>query len=262
MSDGAAPNIWQASYEVRSYEVDAEGRLSSLALFNLLQDAASNHAEALGVSVQQLQAENRTWVLSRMRLSVTGFPRWRDRLQVRTWPSGGNRVFAFRHFAVENDRGRPLAAAASAWLIIDTDSRRPQRIAPFIQRLRPVSGVPDLSDPLDKLPAPSAAAGQQRFNVRYRDLDINRHVNNVSYIEWALESLPHDRIHGHVAVDLEVSFLGEAFLNDAITARWQPVNAEPPVFLHSLLQEDAGRELARLRTTWKPARPGTTSSPK
>jgi acyl-ACP thioesterase len=261
MADMTAPNIWQASYEVRSYEVDAEGRLSSLALFNLLQDAASNHAQALGVSVQQLQAENRTWVLSRMRLSATGYPHWHDRLQVRTWPSGGNRVFAFRHFSVENDRGRPLAAAVSAWLVIDTESRRPQRIDPFIQRLRPVSDVPGLCDPLDKLPALAAAAGQKRFNVRYRDLDINRHVNNVSYIEWAVESLPRDRVAGHVAVDLEISFLGEAFLDDMIVARWHPVDGDRPIFLHSLLQEDGGHELARLRTTWEFPHPGTPASP-
>ena len=65
-----AANIWKETYGIRSYEVNAEGRLSVLTLFNLLQDAASNHADALGVSVRHLQAENLTWVLSRLHLTI------------------------------------------------------------------------------------------------------------------------------------------------------------------------------------------------
>ena len=30
------------------------------------------------------------------------------------------------------------------------------------------------------------------FKVRYGDIDSNMHVNNVRYVEWAIESLPLD----------------------------------------------------------------------
>jgi hypothetical protein len=47
-------NILEQNYSIRSYEIDAGGRLSIPSIFNLLQDAASNHALRLGVSVHQL----------------------------------------------------------------------------------------------------------------------------------------------------------------------------------------------------------------
>ena len=250
LAPAEAPNIWREDYTVRSYEVDAEGRLSILSLFNILQDSASNHADALGVSVHHLMAEDKTWVLSRMRLVIESYPRWRDRVRVHTWPSGGNRLFAFRKFAIEDARGKNLGMASSAWLVIDIAKRRPVRIAPFLQRLRPQDTHDGLPDAVDKLPAPASARLARRFRVRYRDLDINQHVNNVSYIEWALESIPREQVAGAHLVDLEINFLSEAFLDDRIEARWQPVAAGGNRFLHSLKREASGRELVRVQTMW------------
>ena len=64
------PNIWKETYQIRSYEVDCRHRLSILSIFNFMQEAASRHAEALGVSIQQLLSENFTWLLSRLKIKI------------------------------------------------------------------------------------------------------------------------------------------------------------------------------------------------
>jgi hypothetical protein len=64
------PNIWKETYQIRSYEVDCHHRLSVLSIFNFMQEAASRHAEALGVSIQQLLSENYTWLLSRLKIKI------------------------------------------------------------------------------------------------------------------------------------------------------------------------------------------------
>ena len=245
------PNIWKETYRIRSYEVTAEGQLSILTLFNLLQDAASGHADALGVSLHQLQAENLTWVLSRLYLSILKFPRWRDILEVRTWPSGAERLFAMRDFRLVDGNGSTIGAALSAWLVIQRGSRRPVRIAPFIERLHPVDAGHVIEDRLEKLPPLDSPAHERRIRVRYRDLDINQHVNNVSYIEWAVESIPRERSAVAALTGLEISFLAEAFLDETVIAGCSAQNQEQTVFLHSIRQETSGRELARVRTTWK-----------
>ncbi len=240
------------TYRVRSYEVDADGRLSVPALFNLLQDAASNHAEALGVSIRHLRSENLTWVLSRLHLSIDAWPRWGDTLQVQTWPSGVDRLFALRDFRLLDGGGTPVGAAVSAWLVIRTATRRPVRISPFIERLHPLDAGHVLPPTFAKLPPLAPPAHEKRFRVRYRDLDINRHVNNVSYIEWAVEGVPRDRMSRAVLTGLEISYMAEAFLDDGILACCRAETRDQSRFLHSIRQEASGRELARARTTWKP----------
>jgi medium-chain acyl-[acyl-carrier-protein] hydrolase len=91
-------------------------------------------------------------------------------------------------------------------------------------------------------------------------LDLNKHVNNVVYIQWALEAVPEDVLTRRRPVELEVSYRAEAFYGDAVLSR---AGADPgaatspagstsgPVFLHQIVNARTGAELTRLRTGWE-----------
>ena len=89
------------------------------------------------------------------------------------------------------------------------------------------------------------------FAVRYSDLDINQHVNNVNFVEWVIEGVPSATLSASVPAELEINFLAEAFHNDQILATCSPQNSDNTEFLHSLTRRHDGRELARARTKWR-----------
>ena len=242
-------NILRESYAIRSYEVNAGGRLSIPSIFNLLQDAASSHALKLGVSVPQLLNSNFTWVLSRIYLKMNQYPGWGDEIQVHTWPSGIQQIFALRDFDIRKNDST-IGSCVSAWIIIDTANRRPVRPASFARQLNPVDRrqIPD--HPLGKLPVLTTPQVEKRFDVRYRDLDINQHVNNVSYIEWLLECIPGIVESDRCLAELEVNFLGEAFYGDRLLARCRNLNEQGTLIAHDMVREADGRELLRARTAW------------
>jgi len=244
-------NIWKENFPIRSYEVDCGGRLSIISIINFMQEAASKHADALGVSIQQLLAEDFTWLLSRLKIKMNTYPLWTDELTVHTWPSGTQRLFALRDFHLKDQNQNDVGAALSAWLVIDTIKRRPVRISRFVDRLKPIDGHHILADQLDKLPKVESYTDERFFRVRYRDLDINRHVNNASYVEWMLEGMPADTQNELRLLELEINFLAESFLQDRIIARCQSQDSTPPVFQHVLLREQDGQELVRARTVWR-----------
>ena len=245
-------NVWRQEYQIRSYEVDCCNRLSILAIFAFMQEAASQHAEALGVSIHQLISENYTWLLSRLKIRISSFPSWNDQVRVCTWPSGVQQLFALRDFELKDANDRSIAAALSAWLIIDLQKRRPVRIAPFVERLNPIEGCHILDDRLDKLPALRDDSHQKSFEVRHSDLDINQHANNVKFVEWLIEGIPDAILKTMVPVEFEINFLAEAFHNDRILANCAPQNSDDSEYLHSLTrQQDGRRELARARTKWR-----------
>ena len=246
------PNIWQETYQIRSYEVDCHHRLSVLALFNFMQEIASRHAEALGVSIQQLLSENYTWLLSRLKIRIASFPGWKDQIVLRTWPSGTRRLFALRDFEILDKDHQPVAAAISAWLVLDVQKHRPVRIAPFVERLKPLEGNHILPDTLDKLPGLDSRTHEKQFVVRHRDLDINQHVNNVIFVEWLLESIPAGVLNTSALAELEINFLAEAFYEDHILAAYHFQDSDNTQCLHSIIRQNDGQELARARTVWKP----------
>jgi medium-chain acyl-[acyl-carrier-protein] hydrolase len=246
-------DVWTERFVVRDYEVDAQGRLSVLTLCHLMQEAASRHAQTRGMAVDQLRAENFTWLLSRMLLRITDYPGWQEPIEIQTWPTGIEKRFALRDFRATDQEGRVFGASISAWLVIDTVKWRLARIEPFLDRfvLRPDDRA--LPGRLAKLPRLAEAEHERTFSVRYRDLDLNQHVNNVSYLEWILESLPFDLKENASLAELEVNYLSEAFPGDRVLARWQPQGENGLSFQHSIVQESGGQELIRARTVWKAA---------
>ena len=245
------PNIWQETYQIRSYEVDCHHRLAVLSIFNFMQEAASRHAEALGVSIQQLLSENYTWLLSRLKIKIASFPVWQDQIKISTWPSGAQRLFALRDFELQDKDNQIVAAAVSAWLVLDVQKRRPVRIGPFVERLKPLEGDHILPDTLDKLPGLEFRTHEKEIVVRYRDLDINQHVNNVSFVEWLVESIPIRVLNTSVLAELEINFMAEAFYEDHILAACHPLDSQNTSFHHSLIRQQDGQELARARTVWR-----------
>jgi acyl-ACP thioesterase len=244
-------NVWREEYRIRSYEVDCRNRLSIQSIFAFMQEAASKHAEALGVSIHQLISENYTWLLARLKIKISSFPGWNDQIRVSTWPSGVQQLFALRDFEIKDVNGRSMAAALSAWLIIDLQKRRPVRITPFVERLKPIEGSHILDDRLDKLPALSDPAHEKSFAVRHSDLDINQHANNVKFVEWLIEGVADTILKTMVPVEFEIDFLAEAFHNDQILATCAPQNSGNTEYLHRLTRQQDGRELARAMTKWR-----------
>ena len=243
--------LWKESYLIRTFDLDAEEQTSVQSLCRYLLDAAGNHAEELGFSVPQLNTRDLTWMLSRFRLRMERTPGWREELQVETWPSGIERLFAMRGFILSDADGTALGAAGSAWLLINTASRRPVRPGTLFAGLDfPAPQV--LPPSLEKLPSPGRVDAELSFRVRYSDLDINQHVTSASYLDWLLEAVPLEIRRGCALRELELCFLAESLYGESLLSRSQCFSAEPPLYLHSLVRKEDGQELLRARTSWQP----------
>ena len=78
---------WTESFAVRSYEVTPQGHAALQTLCNYCQEAAGNHARALGLSRDAMLEHGMAWVLMRLRLQVQRYPDWEQAVHVETWPS-------------------------------------------------------------------------------------------------------------------------------------------------------------------------------
>ncbi len=235
-------------YTVRAYETDPRGRLSILPVCNMLQDTAACHAHALGLGLHDLG--DHTWLLSRLSVRMDSFPGWGGQVDIETWPSGANRLFAIRDFLLAGDGGSILGRASSAWVIVDLNTHRPVNNAPFIEHIpRPFREGVGLDAPSKQNP-PADIARECHYTVRYGELDINRHVNNVSYIGWFIDSVPGNVLEQQVCTGLEIAFLGEAQLDDTVIARSGPDGTGDFTFRHEIVRESDDRPLARGRSIW------------
>jgi medium-chain acyl-[acyl-carrier-protein] hydrolase len=249
----SSDRVWKEDHRIRTYETDPHGGLSVVSVFNYLQEAAENNAHALGVSVRQViqQHQHYTWVISRMSLKMDAYPGWGDPIRVCTWPSGVRGPFSLRDFLVIGTDDQPIGAAVSAWLLIDAKTRSPlRRVQSVLDKLKAADIEHPLENGLAKLPTSTGYDHEESFLVRYSDLDLNWHVNNVNYINWIVRSLPIRVFEIAVLRSLEVNYIAEAFAGDEVLSKYRKVDEQPLSFLHYLFRKNDGRELLRARTVW------------
>lgn len=242
---------YQRRYEVRTYEIDSRKRMTAPALARLMQEAAMQHVIRMGLSVWDLEPHQISWVLMRKQIRVERMPKLGDHIIVATYPSGFERLFTYRDYKVLDESGQLLAASSSTWLLMDTQSRRMAPMPDFILAYR--SQMPPqeacLPRPDVKLPPFESPHYARQFEVNWHDLDFNEHLNNTLYIKWMLEPLPVEVLTQRQLKQLDINYRAESQYGDAVQAQVQTL--EDGVFLHRLLRESDGKELAVGRTAWE-----------
>ena len=240
-------------FTVHSFDVDAFQTLTLPALAGYLEEIAARHADVLGCGLDALRSRGCTWVLIRQRLEVLASIALGDSLEIETWPSGIDRLQVGRELLVRRD-GVVVARCSTAWIVVELATRRPLRPADVLApTLRPRT---DVLLPLSRrLAGPEGEALERTFDVRYLDIDANLHVNNTSYLAWALEAIEEERWRARRPVEAEVHFLAESRFGDRVTSRASAVAGAADELQHAILRVGDGTELARLRTRWEPRSP-------
>jgi len=250
MTNPFEPSRLKKSFSIHENHIAANGKISPLALMMFLQECASSHAEKLGVGVKELLAQNKTWVLSRFKLILTRFPIRSEQIEVETWPSGTERFFAIRDFILYDGSGESFGKAQSAWVVIDTNNRRPLRVDSFLPdkiKIPYLGSWPFVEKGLPKL---EKAETCRRFFTRFRDLDINQHVNNISYMEWAFEGLPWDLLFRGNLKEVEIHFLQESFLGEEICSITE-FQSDKNAWFHKIERVSDQKELVRMKSVWE-----------
>jgi acyl-ACP thioesterase len=238
-------------FKIFAFTTDCHKKISAPALIRLLQETAMGHVRKLQLSVYDLQPLHLTWVLLRMRVDFFKRPELGEIVHVLTYPCGIDRFLTFRDYFMYDEQGELVATAATTWLLMDTRTRRMARIPDVVAQKIP-SAAPEGRTPLphaaDKLPPLGNPQAALDFRVNWHDLDFNAHLNNVTYIEWMLESLPDEILENAEVKQIEVIFNLEAQWKEVVRSEVQPT--EDGSFLHQLIRVSNGKILANGRSVF------------
>lgn len=229
--------VYEEEFKIRASEIDTNQKANLPALCNLLQEVAGNHARELQFDITDLQENKLTWVLRRLQVSLNRLPNWREIITIKTWPSGGDGLRAHRDFLILDAEKNIIGKSLSYWLILNIESRRPMRIPKEILNSVPENSdhvLPVTKENFKKVKQPDSS---HSFEVRKTDLDLNNHVNNVRYIEWAQACLSDNA----QAQNIDIVFLGESTLEDTVVAEMKSHNS---AYYYQIKRSDNNKILA------------------
>jgi acyl-ACP thioesterase len=207
-----------------------------------MEDVASEHAAILDLSIDRLLAQGIAWVLAKMQIEIVNNKPLTDTVTVHTWPVEVSKLQFRRDFEVYTASGELYARAITQWVIVNMTSRRVEKIPDFVAALHPHNPKYSMPESKWRIEAQLEAPHLADLFVTPADIDINKHVNNVRYVDWVMDSVP---MAFRNATALEILYRAEAVEGERLEARGQV--AEENQFQISLIRDRA--ELVRARIT-------------
>jgi acyl-ACP thioesterase len=241
-------NTFSKEFSISSFDLNPKGQARLTTMANFFQEMAYHHANQLGFGYDDMKEKQTFWVLSRMRIRIDQYPVWDEKVRVETWHRGMDRIFGLRDFRVENSSGDLMGMASTAWLILDSRTRRPVRLVDEVL-LNSIGDGSVFKEGLEKIVLPEKMVELSQHKVLFSDLDIVGHVNNVKYMEWCIDAaIDKDQTDSEIQ-KLEINFTHEATLGDEIEIRGASNQNSDSYFLARRIEDD--KEIFRACLTWK-----------
>ncbi len=245
-----SPQYHHHNLTIHSFEVDFNHQLSITALFNLFQEIAWEHAKILHFGWEDLMQKEQFWVLSRVRVEVNRLPRWTENVTLVTYPRGVDGLFALRDYEMFESNGNRIIAASSSWLILNLQTRRPVRLTDFDHGMEYAQRAALRANPGKIASNGFAPVLTDNFNVKTGDIDVNGHVNNVRYIDWAYNAFDLDHYKKFSPAFIEVNFLAEGRMGDEIAIKLAEYNDNEHVI--DITRGNDSKDLCRIHIKWQP----------
>ncbi len=221
-------------FEVDSCDMDVWGYLKPTAILRTCQQTAYIHAQSLGFGYENLQKSGCVWVLSRVKVDIERLPVWGDKIRVRTWHKRQVGIFSLRDYIFYDQEEQPIIRVTTSWLIINIATRRitrPDRLFSPEESFMLVEYPHDaISIPAEKVEIASEEIFLSDHRVLYSNLDINHHVNNTRYLEWACDNSPQQMLPERTLSHFSLNFNHEATYNQVVQISASGISSDTPIF--------------------------------
>lgn len=205
---------YKDEFTISDLQCDRFGRLKPSAICHLVQEMAGMHCLQLGLDWASLAQKGMFWAILRHRIDVSRLPHKDEVILLETWPTPTTRTAFPRNVVAFDREGKELFRSTSLWVLMDMEKRT--MILPGKSGVE-VPGVTLGGElPIPGSLSPEQTESRQERTVRFTDLDLNGHMNNCRYLDWAADLLPSDFHEEHSLRSATLGYLAEAREQDTL----------------------------------------------
>ena len=203
-------------YQVATQNVDFTLRATIDSLGNYILNTAGKDAQGKGFGVDTLAPQNLTWVLSKLVIEIDSRPEQFADFDLTTWVNENSRLVSTRNFELADMSGNVFCRALSQWCMLDFDTRMPVDM----NTLAKVHDgtIVDCPSPCERPRRLGAVKSEPiaEHKVVYSDIDFNRHMNTMRYIDIIFDTLPIEVPEKLNAFRMDINFMKEARYGDKL----------------------------------------------
>ena len=198
---------------VSPHDLGINNIATASAVLRYMQEAAFMHMAACPPSMDDLRAEGKAFIISKLSMSVYGVLRACDEIEISTWACE-SKGYSFLRCARIEKEGVIVAEMETVSALVDINDKKLCRVSDYPQTYtceEPI--VLDLPARL-RIPQDATLSLAGVHSVIYADCDLNRHVNNTHYPDLICSYLP--SMEGKRVEKMCISYLNDAPLGQDV----------------------------------------------
>lgn len=243
-------NYFDKEFELRFFEMNKFGEASSTTMLTLFEETAADHCYSINHSLYQLEEQNIGWVLLSGIMKMERYPRYKEKIRIRTWLSSYSAIKGIRENIIYDEQGIVIGRAKGLWVFFDIQRRRPIQILDDIREKWSFCADESIEHNITKkIVAIDSADYNEKFKVNRFDVDSNKHVNNIRYLQWVTESISDDILDNYFLYSIDGRFIAEAQFGDTIRS-FTKKDILDGTFIHTIKTQD-DKVCATAKTVWK-----------
>lgn len=210
-------NCFEKDFVVDSRAIDMFRQCRPSALLGYLQEAATLAALDLGASGPEVMEKYHCqWMIARIWVEMDRPLAWNEPFTVRTWHRGASGASSYRDFDILRE-GKAIGQGVSTWVLVDADSRKLFRMKGLTEFQGTDGGELCKNIRLHRVKLPETFDAREDCPMRYSQTDINGHVNNIHYADFACDALHMERYgQGKFPRSFQIGYVGECRAGETI----------------------------------------------
>lgn len=244
-------NYFEKQFELRYFEMNKFGEASSTTMLTLLEETAADHCYSINSSLYDLKDQNIGWVLLSGMMIMDRYPRYKEKIIIRTWLSEYTMIKGVRENIIYDEEMNIIGRAKGIWVFFDIVRRRPVQIFDSIKEgwsyCTEESIIHNCST---KIQMVGNEPHVKEFKVHGFDVDTYEHVNNIRYLQWLLESVSEEITDHYYLCSIDGRFIAEAQYDDTIIS-FTEKDTDDNTFIHTIKTQKDNKVCATARTVWK-----------
>lgn len=244
-------NYFDKQFRLRFFEMNQNGVASPSTILTILEETAADHCYHIDHSLYDLKAKNIGWVLLSGIMKMERYPNYKERITVRTWLSEYSGIRGIRENLILDESGKIIGRAKGLWVFFDIERRRPLPILNDIKERWAVVDEDSIAHNIKtKIPPVGHNNPALEFQVKRFDTDMNKHVNNIRYLQWVMESLPEEIVENYQMQSIDGRFMAEANYGETVKT-YIDKKDDKLTFHHTIKSGETDRICATALTTWR-----------
>lgn len=208
--------IYSSEFQIPTTDVDFNNCVKPAAVLSWFQNYSTLHSEALNITRDYLVSNyHACWILVRVWFRFERPVYSGEQITVKTWCRGAGGVIVYRDFDFFCGDEK-VGEGTEAWIIADLESRSMLRPASVENLAAYVAPDCIKSKQLKLIRMPKVRRPVYNRTVRYADLDVNGHMNNIRYADVIMDAFLPEQLRGKFVQELQLNYSQECKFGEVL----------------------------------------------